>query len=163
MHYGTDVVQFMEKCAAADDFPALLEFALPELYKYKETGCEIVCGPISTGGRGVEANMEIFSATIRTLLADGQPIFSQAPYEERIFFFRKRWQESDPANAGKYYERILHDFYLPLFETRIIRRGWFLPGWKSSRGATWERGKLREFGAECTDLDEKWVDRMLAA
>jgi len=83
------------------------------------------------------------------------------PYEERILFFRKRWQDSDPENVGKYYMPILEEFYLPIFKEKLIKKAWFIPGWESSQGARWEREKLAEFGAEIVDLTNEEIDAFL--
>ena len=105
----------------------------------------------------MEVNFTIFSGAINALQQQGRPIFSQIPYEERIFFFRKRWQESDPAHAGQYYMPILLEFYHPIIQTGLIRKGWFIPGWESSFGARWERERLVEMKAEICDLTDEWV------
>jgi hypothetical protein len=160
MHHTTDVALLMSECAKVDSLTGLRLLAEVELHKFID-GAEIVCGPISTGGRGsVEANMKAFEATVTGLLRDGRPIFSQIPYEEKIFFFRERFQ-AKPGNAGKYYLPILYDFYLPLFETGRIKKGWFLPGWESSFGARWEREQLQLYRAEIEDLSLEWVEEVL--
>ena len=157
MHHSTDMQWLMRKCAQASSFTELVPLAIAELYKFAD-GAEVVCGPISTGGRGLETNFQIFSNTIKVLQQEGKPIFSQIPYEERIFFFRQRWQESDPSRAGQYYMPILEEFYHPIIQTGLIRKGWFIPGWESSFGARWEREQLIGMQAEICDLSEEWVD-----
>lgn len=161
MHHETDMHWFIRECAKADSFAELLPIAIAELRKFPAGG-EVVCGPISTGGRGsFEANFKVFGGTIKTLLREGRPMFSQVPYEERIMFFKKRWQEADPSRTGQYYIPILEEFYLPIFQTGLIKKGWFIPGWESSFGARWERKTLAEHGAEIHDLTADWVDHML--
>lgn len=161
MHHDTDFISFSASCSRTDSFAELIPLALEELKKFSD-GAEIVCGPISTGGRGnIDENVRVFSLTIRALQAEGRPIFSQIPYEERIFFFRKRWQDSDPANNGKYYLPILEEFYRPIMEAGRIRKAWFIPGWESSFGARWERERLTENGAEIQDLSEEWIEELL--
>ncbi|QSH39299.1 hypothetical protein JXR01_03275 [Candidatus Kaiserbacteria bacterium] len=162
MHYKTDSTWLIEECSKTDSFGELVVIAIAELEKF-ENGAEVVCGPISTGGKGsLEANFKVFSETITKLQKDGCPIFSQVPYEERIFFFRNRWLESDPTNKGKYYMPILEEFYHPLLQTGLIKKGWFIPGWDSSFGARWEREQLTEGNAEIEDLTEAWVDEIFS-
>lgn len=162
MHYKTDAEQFAKECAKADSFSELVPLAIAELQKFSD-GAEVVCGPISTGGRGnVDTNLKVFSASIAKLQDEGRPIFSQVPYEERIFTFRKRWQESDSSRNGQYYMPILDEFYYPLFQTGLIKKGWFIPGWESSFGARWEREQITGIGAEIEDLSEVWIDEILA-
>lgn len=162
MHLDTDPAWLAAQCVKTNSFAELVPLALAELSKFP-AGAEVVCGPISTGGRGsIEKNFSVFNATIAALIKDGRPIFSQVPYEERIFFFRTRWQNEDPSRTGKYYMPILEEFYAPLIRTGRIRRGWFIPGWKSSFGADWERKELQAMGAETHDLTKEWVDSILA-
>ncbi len=161
MHHETDAEWHRLECLCADSFAELVAIAINELHKFP-TGCELVCGPITTGGRGsVAENIAVFNATIQALQAQGRPIFSQLPYEERIFFFRKRWLDADPLRKGQYYMPILEDFYHPLIKTGHIKKGWFIPGWESSLGATWERQHLTETAVEVCDLSSDWVDEVL--
>ena len=163
MHYETDQEEFIRKeCAAARSFSELAEVAIRELRKFP-AGCEIVCGPISTGGRGsLEANFRVFEASVARLLRESRPIFSQIPYEERIVYLRNQWLAEDPAREGQYCMPILTELYLPLIKRRIIKRAWFIPGWQSSFGTKWEREQLTLHGVEITDLTDEWVDEALA-
>ncbi|MFZ1987777.1 MAG: hypothetical protein WAV21_01950 [Minisyncoccia bacterium] len=162
MHHETDFKWLAAECAKTDSFAELVSLALVQLRKFPN-GAGVVCGPISTGGRGVEQNLKIFSGSIEALKLQNFDIFSQIPYEEKIFAFRRRWQDADPSRAGQYYMPILEEFYHPLFHTGLIKKAWFIPGWESSFGATWEREQLTSLGAEIIDLDENWVEKILAA
>lgn len=160
MHHDSDTESLIRECAKTTSLAELAQIAIAELHKFPN-GSEIVFGPISTGGRGsVEENLRIFDATIKTLQRE-RPIFSQIPYEGQISLFRKRWQESDPSRAGQYYMPILEEFYYPLIQTRLIKRGWFIPGWNSSFGARWERERLEEVNADICDLANEWIDKIL--
>lgn len=162
MHHQTNEEEFTKECSKTNSFSELVPLAMAELKKYTD-GVEVVCGPISTGGRGTpEANLKVFEATIKGLQAEGRPLFNQMPYEERIFFFRKQWQESAPENAGKYYTPILEEFYRPIFEAGLVKKAWFIPGWESSQGARWERELLTKVGAEIIDLTDEQIDGFLA-
>lgn len=157
MHPSTNIDCLVGRCQMAKDFSELVAIATEELEKFIE-GAHIVCGPISTGGRGnPEDNLKVFSTTIQLLKENGYPIFSQMPYEERIFHFRNQWWEENPDKHGEYFMPILEDFYLPLFRTKMIDIAWFIPGWESSFGARWERQQLLNHGARFMDLSEEWV------
>lgn len=154
MHPTTCVQWLATECNKTQTFAELSLIAVAELRKFKD-GAEILCGPITTGGRGnVEENLQVFATTIHTLQQQGRSIFNQMPYEERIFYLTRCWKEQNPSVAAEYHTPILDGFYAPLFKTGIIRRGLFLPGWKSSRGARWERQQFFELGIEVQDLYE---------
>lgn len=159
MHHDTDLGALQARCTQTDSFAELVPIALAELEKFVG-GCNIVCGPISTGGRGsVEENLKVFFGTIDALRSEGREVFSQKPYEERIFFFRTRWQGEDPSRSGAYCMPILEEFYEPLFKRGIIKDAWFIPGWESSFGARWERKTLTALGVTIHDLTTDWVDQ----
>lgn len=158
---STNQALLAQECAAATSFAELSMIAIRELTLFTG-GAEIVCGPISTGGRGLDNNILVFGRSITRLLEQGKEVFSQVPYEEKIFELRRKWQEVSPENNGKYCLPILEEFYRPLFATHRIRVAWFIPGWESSQGAQWERNELTRLGASVCDLDERWVDEMLA-
>lgn len=165
MHPSTDHALLLEECAAAETFEQLVAIALREARKFPG-GCHIVCGPISTGGRGsIDANIKVFASTIDALRSVPYPIFNQVPYEAKISELRLKWIAGDPANrTGQYYTDILTCFYLPLFESGAIVRAWFIPDWASSHGACWERETLGKLSVELTDLNPEWLeDFMLRA
>lgn len=95
-----------------------------------------ICGPISTGGKGSkEANIAEFNKAILFFSEKGENIFDQIPFQSAM--------EKLSKNVEGYDERILTEFYLPLFESGKVTTFKFLPGWKSSRGAKWERKTIR--------------------
>ncbi len=96
-----------------------------------------VCGPITTGGHGsVAANIAALRTAIEYLQAHNIAVFDQTKYEEPF----KRILD----NSRSYDERVLHEFYEPLFVNGHINELVFLPRWQSSFGARWEheRGKV---------------------
>lgn len=151
-------------CEGTPTFPALTGFAKFELSKF-EGDVEIVCGPITTGGQGsVQKNLEVFNGAIAGLIKQGRPVFNQMPYETALFRLRaehERKTNRDPADLS-YNPVVLEEFYRPLFETRRFTRAWFLPGWRSSKGACWERGVLLALGAHVTDLSEDHLANLLS-
>lgn len=144
----------------ASSFSELCTIAMPRFMELGEH-VEMVCGPISTGGYGnAEKNFAVFGATVQKFIELGHVMFDQRPYEKTIGPLAKRWKE-DPANNG-YCMPILLDFYAPLFATKRVKIGWFLPGWESSHGASWEHAELSALGAEIRYLKREWVDRLAA-
>lgn len=97
-----------------------------------------VCGPISTGGKGsIPDNLEVFNRKIKDLQDRGLIVFDQMPFEEPM-------HKMIMVNSEReYFEDILTDFYLPLFESGNIKELHFLSGWKSSRGAMWEHEQAK--------------------
>jgi hypothetical protein len=148
-------------CAQTQSLHELSVIALGELKKFKHD-IHLVCGPITTGGRGsIEENLRVFDAVVTWLLEAGLPIFSQLPYEDQIFTLRQRWQAEDTARVGQYHEAILHNFYAPLIQSGRINRPWFIKGWQSSTGATWERQQFTDLKVKIVDLSETDIDEIL--
>lgn len=102
-----------------------------------------VCGPISTGGTGsVEKNLKRLEKTILDLQQQGIEIFDQVLFEipmQRI----KNLRESDG-----YDDSLLHDFYMPIFESKLVHKLYFLPDWESSTGAKWEHAQALRLGLD---------------
>ncbi len=91
-----------------------------------------VCGPITTGGLGsIEANLKNFERWIERLQGRGLVIFDQMPFEKHMF----RIGDANGRNDDK---TLFEDFYLPIFESDLIKTLYFIPGWSSSNGAMWE-------------------------
>lgn len=102
-----------------------------------------VCGPISTGGAGsIEENLKRFEVAIARLQNTGLNIFDQMPFEKPMH--RIISQKID----GKYDKSILDDFYLPIFESGMVKKLYFLPDWESSTGAKWEHEQAKRLGIE---------------
>jgi hypothetical protein len=161
MHHTTDLELFQIECEKTNTFEELAALALMEMEKFTE-GCDIVCGPISTGGVGsIEGNLKVFARTIDKLQETGHPIFTQLPYEEKIFSFRERWRAENPSRSEDYYMPILEEFYRPLFQSGKVKRAWFINGWESSKGARWERDELANLQVEVIDLGAGWVQSVL--
>ncbi|MES2930592.1 MAG: DUF4406 domain-containing protein [Patescibacteria group bacterium] len=99
-----------------------------------------VCGPIGTGGRGsVEANLAYFNEKIHALQRDGHIVFDQMPFEDSM----QRIKKELPVDA---HDLILSEFYLPLLTQGKIAAFYFLPGWETSKGATWEHDLAGRLG-----------------
>ncbi len=129
-----------EALPQVQSFADLAEIALTILRRMPQPSGE-VCGPISTGGKGsIEANIAEFNTTIDRLLAQGLTIFDQVPFEQHIFDLIAGGKGSRLQNE------LLEKFYSPLFTSGLINTLYFIPGWESSHGATWEHQQARELG-----------------
>lgn len=107
-----------------------------------------ICGPISTGGAGsVEENLYRFEVAIEKLLKEKIVVFDQLPFEMPIRKIRQL------KNKKGYDTDLLEDFYLPIFESKLVDTLYFLPDWRSSTGAMWEHEQARRLGFDVVYLD----------
>ncbi len=150
----------MQRIIAESDFRRLGEIAVRELCK--SGASQIVCGPITTGGLGShEKNLRAFDMTVQRLLSEGNPLFNQVPYEDPLKQMEIIWLAANPK--APYCAPILEDFYRTLFMTRRFKIAWFIPGWESSKGATWERNLLGSLGAQFYDIRREWWESEVLA
>lgn len=142
LYWTVAEVQAVEQ---AQTFEELLEIAHLVASRMPQP-LSIVCGPITSGGRGsIEANLREFTRAIEALRLDGWHVFDQMPFEDAIFRIK----------ASAYYRggyHLLHAFYQPLFESCLIQTMHFIPGWQTSGGARWERDEAKRLGLEIRDL-----------
>lgn len=117
----------------------------------------MVSGPLTTGGLGsFEKNLWLFDLVITKLSADGHYIFSQLPTENLMNKVWRKWLEP------RYCMPILEDYYQPIFESGLVRKVHFIPGWQKSFGARWEREECHRVGIETVFLPEQFtLDLML--
>ncbi len=121
----------------------------------------MVCGPITTGGTGNQThNFEVFNATLRGLERRGKKLFNQVPYEFGLRRLAYKWE--DEGNNG-YCMPILTVFYARVFESGAVSEGYFIPGWRSSFGARWEREKLANENCAIHDLTHADIREFLQA
>lgn len=143
----------------AESFDALAKMAVANLKDMQHLG--MVCGPITTGGTGNQIhNFEIFNAAVLGLQGREKKIFNQVPYEFGLRRLAHKWEAE--GNTG-YCTPILTVFYARVFESGAIDEGWFIPGWRSSFGARWEREKLAEQGCKIHDLTHADIRNFLQA
>lgn len=143
----------------AETFEALADKAVANLQGMNGLG--MVCGPITTGGTGNQIhNFEVFNATVRGLERRGNKLFNQVPYEFGLRRLAYKWEAE--GNTG-YCMPILSVFYARVFESGAICKGWFIPGWRSSFGARWEREKLATEGCAIHDLSHADIRSFLHA
>jgi len=106
-----------------------------------------VCGPVSTGGLGsIKANLEALGNTIKNLEKNGVSIFDQTPYDAAMQRIKEK------ISPTVYFQGVLTDFNLPIFEDGGIQRIYFMPDWQSSMGATWEHAQAQRLGIEIVYL-----------
>lgn len=129
----------------AQTFSALFTIALDVLKKMPQPVGQ-VCGPISTGGTGsVEENLVILSKTIKALQSQGKIIFDQVPFQ--VAMHRIKRSIAAQSNA-----QLLNGFYLPLFESGLMKTLYFLPNWQTSQGSIWEHEQAKRLGLEIVYL-----------
>lgn len=121
-----------EELARAQDFKDMLPVAM-RVIKRMSGPIGQVCGPISSGGEGIEINIIRFHQTIHKLQKDGKNIFDQMPFEAAV----KRIKAVVCPN-GEYPEKLLTEFYLPIFKSGYIKYLYFRPKWHTSRGSLFE-------------------------
>jgi len=146
----------LKKIASAADYHDLLSVAMAIIramyHEHPFKPIAMVCGPISTGGRGSKnENLKVFSRAIDRLSADGLFIFSQMPFEDgmgRIF-------NSDPKLQGNV---LLEEFYLPIFGSGLIKLLYFLPGWENSIGATWKHEQAKKLNIPIVYLADCYIN-----
>ncbi len=110
-----------------------------------------VCGPLSTGGQGtLEGNTIRFQQAIAALQKRGHFVFNQLPFQPMMI----RLAEAERASG--YCWPILEEFYAPIFRSRLITRVFFLSGWQSSTGATWEREMVAKCVIPIEDFPDEW-------
>ena len=80
-------------------------------------------------------------------------IFNQIPLEEAISRLNK---ENDlPKEESN--KRVLEELYLPIFDSGLVKRFYFINRWQSSYGSRWERQKAKQFGIEMVDLPHDFL------
>lgn len=106
----------------------------------------IVCGPLTTGGLGsFELNMARMRNTISGLICCDEAVFNQLIFEKAIH------RITDNKSYYKDGNHLLETFYLPIFK-KYIRVIYFIPGWESSIGASWEHKRAEEFDIKIIHL-----------
>ena len=147
----------------ANSFSELADIAIERL---EESGKSVVvCGPITTGGLlSITKNLEVINITNRYLERRGYRVFDQVSFEITLQILKDEWKKKNGHNNGQYCMPILEEFYLPIYVSGLIYRGYFLPGWIYSTGAAWERNLFYELGIEVIDfsavLFSNFLDRL---
>jgi hypothetical protein len=99
-----------------------------------------LCGPMSTGGLGnIEDNLINFENILIKLSQDYQ-MYNQLPLEDGIYRIMKKLKETNSYNP----EDLLNAIYKPLFNSKKLKKVFFIHDWESSHGTTWENNYLKE-------------------
>jgi hypothetical protein len=115
----------------------------------------MVCGPVSTGGVGdIHKNIEILNKTIIKLSSQGNHVFSQIPFEDKLQLLKEKFGRSHEEKA----QILLDDLYLPIYKSGLIKKFYFIHGWESSHGARWERKIAATCQIEIEDLPKDFLD-----
>lgn len=115
-----------------------------------------ICGPMSTGGAGnLEKNMKRFQIAINALNENGISVFDQITFQDAIVSLIK-WTPDAPYNMD-----ILEVFYSGIFKSGLVAKAIFLPGWESSKGATWEREFLKSLNVPIEDYPPELFEKVL--
>ncbi len=146
----------LKRIRESKNYEELLDVALNTLWDFHRINplkpVAMVCGPISTGGKGSrQRNLEVFSKAINKVSNGGLLVFSQMPFEDDM----ERIYKSDPALQGL---KLLEEFYLPLFKTGFIKLMCFLPGWENSIGANWEHDQAKKLNIPVLYLDQSYIN-----
>lgn len=118
----------------------------------------IVCGPISTGKRSVEENLEIFNNTV-IKISNEMPIFNQVPFEPVFLPVHELVKNNQEfcSTAGRTSEFFINHFYVHVFTAGKKWKSHFIHGWESSVGAVMEHEILTELKSEIIYLPEDFV------
>ncbi len=138
----------------ATSYAELVPVAL-SVIKRMPSPVAMLSGPVSTGGRGsIEENLHLLSAAVDLAYAKGVMVFDQNPFESKLHEIKA----SLPSNG--YAQAILDDFYLPIFESRLVSKMYFLPDWQTSTGATWERAQCERLSIEIIEYPPDWLKEL---
>lgn len=140
---------FMEEISkdSMEQLRALARRAIERLSKMKQPVVR-VCGPLTTGGAGYEKNLATFVKAEKVLSEKGYLVFNY--FEEQ--------DEALIRAMGAPHETIMREYHEPILRSGYIRTAFFLPGWRGSKGATWEHDFMsRETSTEIKDIPPEWL------
>ena len=141
-----------ENCESSKNFEELLNIAFKILERMKKSGKPIVevCGPMSTGGCGsLEENFRLYNYAVKMLESNGKIVFNPTPFQKTME------RLSGHLKDGQYNMDILEVFYKGIFDSGYIKEVYFLPDWQSSKGASWERKTVADFGIKISEYPAK--------
>lgn len=128
----------------AKTFSELAKIALRIIERMPQP-VEMVCGPLTSGGLGsFKKNTEVLKRHILKL-SRGAVVFNQLPFEPHLH----RILNSPYHKGGNH---LLREFYGKIFKSGSIKTLHFIPGWKTSFGARWERKTAKRLGIKIEDI-----------
>ena len=137
----------IKKIQKADSFDDLVLIALNILKRMSLIDKSIVqiSGPMTTGGlNNLRDNFNRLNGAIIKLESFGFMVFNQIPFEDPL----RKISQKFSTNKKNYCFSILNIFYKKLFKSGYIKTIFFLPDWRSSKGATWERKLALNLGLD---------------
>jgi hypothetical protein len=143
--------------AKASTMEELAEVAIRFLRRISKKGHEVIeiCGPMTTGGLGdFNANMKRYNHAIKMAVQSGYVVFD-LPFFQPAIVRILDFKEGQP----NYNWEILHVFLRKVFESRYIVKGFFLPDWQSSIGASWEREEFERLKIPIEECPSTWLDQ----
>ena len=134
-----------EEVAKAKTFSELLAIA-NDIIDSMPGPVVLVSGPISSGGRGsITENLKALEDNIFAMEMRGENVWNQLPFENKF-------SELAKGHEG-YFMPILEEFFLPIFKSGKIKKIWFMTGWETSTGATWEYEQAKKLRIEIGFID----------
>jgi hypothetical protein len=150
-HYKDEHYKAIDEAKSYDD---LKDIAIDVLKDMPQPIGE-VCGPASTGGLGsLQKNLEVIEKTTHKLADQGNSIFNWTPFEKRF----QHLKNITGTHTKEKNQLLLDGFYSHVFKSGYIKKFYFIHGWESSHGATWEHQMAKELGIEIVYLPKNFLD-----
>lgn len=114
-----------------------------------------LCGPLTTGGAGsYEKNMQVYKQAATYLEQHEVHVFDLVSIEKQIVKLVNEYEDNTIAQ-----KELLNNFFLELFSSGNIHQAYFLPGWRSSNGASWEHEQCKKLGIQTIEMPADWNQR----
>lgn len=108
-----------------------------------------VCGPLTSGGLGYDANLKLFQKANTVLGAKGYTVFD---------YFEGHHDERKIIELNLPWEDVMEYYHKPILEANLIETAFFLPRWRESNGATWEHDFIsKNTKTKIRSLPEEWL------
>ncbi len=124
------------------------EHAIEKLKGMKQPVVRI-CGPLRSGGLGYEKNLELFSKAKEALESRGFVVFDYFEGDDEEYIKSMHFDTNT----------IMEEYHRPILESGYIQKAFFLPSWRESGGATWERNFIEEkTSIRVEELPAEWLE-----
>ena len=153
---------YTTKINSAETLEELADIGIDMLKRMNLSGKPIIeiCGPITTGGLGsVEKNLALLEKAINFVNTKELQSLNIALFEDAMKRIVSKHPDTYPKVNG-YPVAILESFYRKIFESGYIKKFLFLPGWQSSKGATWERNLAPTLGIKVEEYPKEWLSEI---
>lgn len=106
-----------------------------------------ICGPLTSGGNGYDANLALFKKAEQILIERGFTVFD---------YFTDNHDEEEICEMSLDWKTVMDLYHQPILAANILDTAFFLPDWQNSKGSCWEhdfitnhtKTKIREFPIE---------------